>query len=222
MKVIAVNGSPRKDKNTAQMLQSVLDGAKSVYKQTEAATVHLYDYSFTGCKSCFACKLRDEKYYGVKCFAKDEISEVLDDVSRCDGLVLGSPIYFGLFTGVLHSFIERLCYPYSTYETDYRTTTPKRMPVVMLYTMNWPENTAVAQYAGRWTHIEELVGRVFTPPEIINAYNTYQFDDYSKYNCAKFCEADKRQYWNEHFADDLKNAFDAGVSMMQKRLECPV
>ena len=200
------------------MLKSVLNGAESVYPGAETEIIHLYDYSFTGCKSCFMCKLRDERYYGVKCFVKDGISEVLDDIAQCDGLVLGSPIYFGLFTGEMHSFIERLCYPYSTYEKDYRTTAPKKMPTVMLYTMNWPENIAVSQYSGRWSHIEELIGRVFLPPEILNVYNTYQFDDYSEYRCEKFDENDKKRYFDTHFSIDLKNAFDAGARMMQKRI----
>jgi multimeric flavodoxin WrbA len=219
MKVIAVNGSPRKDKNTAKMLLSVLDGAKSVFPEAETKLVHLYDYNFTGCRSCFACKLRDKKYYGVKCFVRDGISDVLDEVAQCDGLALGSPIYFNLFTGEFHSFIERLCYPYSTYEISYRTTAPKRMPTVMLYTMNWPEKIGAAKYKGKWTDIEEIVGHVFTPPEIVNAYNTYQFDDYSKYYCEKFNEADKKKYYNEHFHVDLKNAFDSGVRMMRRRME---
>ena len=219
MKVIAINGSPRKDKNTAHMLESVLKGAKSVCPCVETTIVHLYDYSFTGCRSCFVCKLRDEKYYGLKCYAKDEISEVLDNVSRCDGLVMGSPIYFDLFTGVLHCFIERLCFPYSTYDLDFRTTTPKRMPVVMLYTMNLPEDIAVENYSGKWTHIEELMSRVFTPPEILNVYNTYQFDDYSKYHCERFNEGDKKYHRSRHFPIDLKNAFDAGARMMQRRLD---
>ena len=46
MKVIAVNGSPRKTWNTATLLQKALDGAKSVGADTEL--VHLYDLNFKG------------------------------------------------------------------------------------------------------------------------------------------------------------------------------
>ena len=217
MKIFAVNGSPRRNKNTALMLKRVLDGAKSVCPEAETEIVHLYDYNFTGCKSCFACKLKDEKHYGVKCFAKDGITEKLDEIVQSDGLVLGSPIYFHLMTGEMQSFIERLCYPFSTYEPDYRTTAPKHMPTVMLYTMNFPEHIASKMYKGHWTYTEEIVGRVFSPPEIINAYNTYQFDDYSRYRADKFDEPDKRGYYKEHFPIDLQNAFNAGVRMMYRR-----
>ncbi|MDQ0205205.1 flavodoxin family protein [Pectinatus haikarae] len=57
MKVLALNGSPRKKWNTAVLLQRALDGAASVGAQTEL--IHLYDLKYRGCTSCFACKRKD-------------------------------------------------------------------------------------------------------------------------------------------------------------------
>jgi len=54
MKVIAINGSPRKKWNTATLLEKTLDGAASRGADTEL--VHLYDLSYKGCISCFTCK----------------------------------------------------------------------------------------------------------------------------------------------------------------------
>lgn len=54
MKVIALNGSPRKKWNTATLLKHALDGAAS--KGAETELIHLYDYNYKGCISCFACK----------------------------------------------------------------------------------------------------------------------------------------------------------------------
>ena len=54
MKVIAVNGSPRKEWNTAAMLEKALAGAADQGAETEL--IHLYDLKYTGCTSCFACK----------------------------------------------------------------------------------------------------------------------------------------------------------------------
>ncbi len=64
MKVFAVNGSPRKNWNTAALLSKALEGAASLGAETEL--IHLYDLSFKGCVSCFTCKLRGGKSYG-KC-----------------------------------------------------------------------------------------------------------------------------------------------------------
>ena len=56
MKAIFINGSPRKHFNTAQMLEKAMEGAQSVGAQYEL--VNLFDYEFTGCRSCFACQMR--------------------------------------------------------------------------------------------------------------------------------------------------------------------
>lgn len=54
MKIIALNGSPRKKWNTATLLQKALEGAVSQGAITEL--IHLYDLNYKGCISCFACK----------------------------------------------------------------------------------------------------------------------------------------------------------------------
>lgn len=66
MKVYAINGSPRKNKNTATLLQKALDGVKEAAKDKEIETeiINLYDYNYTGCKSCFACKRLEAKVMG--------------------------------------------------------------------------------------------------------------------------------------------------------------
>ena len=62
MKVMAINGSPRKDWNTATMLQKALEGSASRGAETEL--IHLYDLQFQGCTSCFSCKVLNGKSYG--------------------------------------------------------------------------------------------------------------------------------------------------------------
>ena len=54
MKILAVNGSPRKNWNTATLLGKALEGATSQGAETEFD--HLYDLNFKGCQSCFSCK----------------------------------------------------------------------------------------------------------------------------------------------------------------------
>lgn len=57
MDIYAVNASPRKKWNTATLLQHALDGAKAAGGDAvRTELLHLYEYSFTGCKSCFHCK----------------------------------------------------------------------------------------------------------------------------------------------------------------------
>ena len=51
MKITAVNGGPRKGKNTDQMLDAFLRGVKNTAPDAEIQTIRLYDYTFTGCKA---------------------------------------------------------------------------------------------------------------------------------------------------------------------------
>jgi multimeric flavodoxin WrbA len=106
MKVYAIDGSPRKNNNTATLLKKALEGVKEATKDKEVETeiINLYDLNYTGCKSCFACKRLGSKSYG-KCAVKDDIHEVLEKISQADGLIFGSPVYFGNITGQLLSFI---------------------------------------------------------------------------------------------------------------------
>jgi hypothetical protein len=78
MRVLAINGSPRKKWNTATLLQNALDGAASQGAETEL--VHLCDLDFKGCTSCFACKLKSGKSYG-KCAVQDGLTSVLGTCS---------------------------------------------------------------------------------------------------------------------------------------------
>ena len=135
MKVIIINGSPRKNNNTAALCKSFSDGLASAGKGIEVEHVNLYNLNYTGCRSCFGCKLVKGGTYG-KCVIKDDLYDLLPRICQADAVALGSPIYFGDMNGQMKSFLERLLFPLFTYEKGYRSIATKRMPIVMLYTMN--------------------------------------------------------------------------------------
>lgn len=56
MKIIAINGSPRIKGNSSAMLKSCTEGAKESRPVTSIQWVRLYNLTYTGCRSCFACK----------------------------------------------------------------------------------------------------------------------------------------------------------------------
>lgn len=74
LKVLAINGSPRRHKNTGQLLEQLLAGAESKGAETELA--HLRDFQFSGCVSCFGCKLIGGPSYG-RCVLTDGLTPVL-------------------------------------------------------------------------------------------------------------------------------------------------
>ena len=136
LKAMFFNGSPRKNKNTADMLQSAMRGAEAAGAECEL--VHLYDIDFKGCKSCFACKVKNSKTNGV-CALKDDLRPILERCRQADVIVLGSPVYYSYPTGVMRSFLERLCFPVGTYliENGQRICLrDKVIPTAMIFTMN--------------------------------------------------------------------------------------
>lgn len=211
VKAMFVNGSPRKQWNTAKMLESAMQGASEAGAECEM--VHLYDINFHGCKSCFACKIKNSKTNGV-CAIKDDLRPVLERARQCDVLVLGSPVYYSYPTGDLRSFMERLAFPVGTYMYEngkHITLRDKVIPTAMIFTMNCPED--YMKQIGYPTLLEEntkVMADIFGYSETLYACNTYQFNDYSRYDFNLFSEEDKRRYRDEHFATDLQNARNLG------------
>lgn len=212
MKVIAFNGSPRKKWNTSTLVAKALEGAASTGAETEL--VHLYDLDFKGCVSCFSCKRPGTEGYG-RCAVKDDLSPVLERVAEAEGLILGSPVYFGSETGSMRSFMERLLFPYLRYTATDRSLFPRRIRTGLIYTMNVKEDqfddlgyTQVLAIAQR------AMALVFGQAEVLVSTDTLQFDDYSKYDAAMFDPAHKRRRHEEVFPEDCRKAFDLGAGLV--------
>lgn len=115
MKVVAINGSPRKKWNTATLFKYALKGAELVGVETKL--IHLYDLDYKGCMSCFACKLKGGESCG-RCAVNDDLDPLLEETRTVDALILGSPIYYGDVTGEMRSFLKRLLFPNPIYVND--------------------------------------------------------------------------------------------------------
>lgn len=209
MNIIAINGSPRKHKNTANLLNKALAGAAAQGANTEL--IHLYDLEYKGCISCFACKLRNGKSYG-KCAVKDGLTDVLDKIANASAVILGSPIYFGAVTGNMRSFMERLLFPYLAYTDGYKSIFNRKILTGFIYTMNV---TALEmqnlQYDQAMQFAELYLEKVFGAAETLVVNDTYQFDDYSKYDVTVFDEAVKAQVREQQFPKDCQRAFEMGA-----------
>jgi multimeric flavodoxin WrbA len=215
MKVIAVNGSPRKKWNTATLLQKTLDGAVSQGAETEI--FHLYELNYKGCVSCFACKTRDGQSYG-RCAVKDDLSPILKKVENADAMVLGSPIYLGTVSGEMRSFMERLIFPYLTYTDPQDTLFPRKIRTGFIYTMNATEDMAKERdYAGYIMTTRMIMKRIFGSAEALCSYDTCQFDDYSKYVATRFDPSKKAKRREEVFPIDCENAFAMGARLVRER-----
>ena len=214
MKVIAINGSPRKNNNTAILLKNALEGAAKEGAETEI--VNLYDLNYKGCKSCFACKLKDGKSYG-NCIIKDDLTEIYEKIYEADALLLGSPIYFECVTGEMRSFLERLIFPKFTYKKDYKSLLDKKIPVGFIYTMNVTEEyMEEAGYLQGLELTENDLKRIFGSCESLPVNDTLQFSDYSKYVMEVFDGDIKKKVREEKFPIDCEKAFNLGANLIKK------
>ena len=206
-KIIIIDGGPRKNMNTAKLLQRFAEGAKSAGNDIEVKTVRLYDLDYKGCMSCMACKLKGKA--SNICRFKDALTPVLEEIAQADGLVLGSPIYFGDVTGQMRAFLERLSFPWLSYN-DYSLTATKRMPVVLVETMN---GTPERNNSNGFGTMEWCITTALGEPQRIVAYNTCQVAKYDRYELGGFSEEAKHAWRDAHWEGDLQKAFEAGRQM---------
>lgn len=208
MKAIAINGSPRKHNNTAQLLEKALEGVSSRGGDTEL--IHLADLNFKGCISCFSCKRKDAPH--GKCAMRDDLSPVLESIKQADIVILGSPIYFMTVTSGMAAFLERLCFSNSIYSLEVPTVFPKRIASAFIYTMNIkPEQAEDFSLAQSLRMFQWCVATTFKQePELQYVYNTYQYPDYDKYEHSVFSPEEKAAYRATQFPKDLEAAYALG------------
>ena len=213
MKIIAINGSPRKNWNTHILLEKCLEGAKATGAEIEL--INLYDIQFKGCTSCFSCKLKGNTVR--KCAMKDNLEPVLQNICECDALVLGSPIYFSSVTGEMRSFLERLLFPYSSYEGK-PSTFGKKIKTAFIYTMNAPSFALwLIGYTKLFKYNKKLMKRIFGDCETLVVTETYQFSDYNKYAMTYFDGTKRKKRRETVFIEDCKKAFILGKKICEKQ-----
>ena len=100
MKVVALLGSPRKQGNTALLMQEVLKETEALGGKTEV--FYLNRMEIKGCQSCFACKSHPT------CVLKDDGKQVLDAIAEADRVILATPVYMWDMTAQLKTLVDRL------------------------------------------------------------------------------------------------------------------
>lgn len=207
-KVIGINGSPRK-KNSSEMLDFALKGATS--KGAEAERIDLGRLNFSGCKSCFACKLKDGKSFG-RCAVRDELTPVLEKILAADAVILSTPIYWGDVTGMVRNLVERLLFPGLTYKKDGTVAYDKAVDVGLIFTMGMPDLSqvqhVVEELSGNMQYI--LRGKL----EIVTTHETLQYNDYSKY-VGDYKLDVKEKIHQEQYPIDCRHAFEMGARLAE-------
>lgn len=102
MKVLLLNGSPRVDGNTAIALKEMV----KVFEEEGIETVTL-QIGMKDIRGCIACEKCDEL---GKCVFDDIVNETAKMLEECDGMVVGSPVYYASANATLIALLDRLFY----------------------------------------------------------------------------------------------------------------
>jgi multimeric flavodoxin WrbA len=171
--------------------------------------VNLYDVNYKGCIGCLGCKLKGGNV--GHCAIKDGLKPVLDNAEDCDAIILGSPIYLGEVTGELRSFIERLVFPYISYDKMGDSLFTKKIKTSIIFTTNCPEPAyETVGYTRLFSDYQKFLGRMFGECKMLAVSETLQMDDYDKYHMAMFDVPARRLRREEVFPEDCKKAYAIG------------
>ena len=209
MKVIGLNGSPRKNWNSAQMLEHALKGAAAAGAETEL--IHLIDLNATGCRSCFACKRIGGKSFG-RCAVRDDLTDILNRILEADAVIISAPVYFGDVPGMVRNLFERLWFPGLMYRRDGACAYDKKVKVGLIYTMNCPDehfyDSLIASHKGTFE-------RFFGETKVVCATETLQFDNYDLYVGDMFDVPRRQEKHEKVFPEDCRRAFQMGEELVK-------
>lgn len=102
VKVLGIVGSPRKDGNTDMIMREILKASEREGAKTEI--VHLVDFSLQPCDACRSC------FDTGNCVIKDDVDKLFQKIAEADGVIIGSPVYFGNVSAQTKTFIDRVGY----------------------------------------------------------------------------------------------------------------
>lgn len=102
MKIIAFIGSPRKDGNTAKIVNAICKSAKE--SNHDVNIYNLSNMNYTDCMACDACQSGKVKF----CVIDDELTPLLSEIAKADCIILGTPIYMLQVSGITKNFLDRL------------------------------------------------------------------------------------------------------------------
>ena len=210
MKLVAINTSPRVNWNTAQLVKEAARGAEDAGAQVEYFDLYRQD-KFTGCISCFGCKLAPNE---GKCIYKDGIAPILEAIREADAVVIGTPNYLGQPSAGFRALYERIVFQNLTYRVEDRMYVSCTTPVLFIMTSNAPDEmydngpygAMVQEYC---SGLERGIG----PAKAFIAGNTLQVSDYSRFNWTMFDADAKKERHETVFPQEKQAVYELGAAM---------
>lgn len=210
--IVAINASPRTTWNTASLVREAAEGAAS--EDAEVTVFDLYRLEkFTGCVSCFGCKLPEHQ--GM-CVLRDGLTPVLEAIRKADGLIIDSPNYLGDVSAAFRALYERLIFQVLTYKVEPRSYGTRRIPVLFLMTSNCAEEYYhQTGYDSMLEKYQQTLSGMVGPTRVMISGDTLQVSDYSRYQWTMFDPDAKKARHDHVFPEEKKKAFAFGTQLVK-------
>lgn len=210
-KIVAINASPRKTWNTGTLVREAAKGAES--EGAEVKVIDLYELDkFTGCMSCFECKLGENK---GKCVQQDGLAPVLEEIRNADGLIIGTPNYLGDASAMFKLLYERLVFQHITFKTELNSYIERAIPVFFIMTSHAAEDMYTPNGYGKMvTNYQNSLSIFIGPTRVLISGDTLHVDDYGKYEWTMFDAEAKKERRETVFPTEKQKAFDFGAAMV--------
>jgi multimeric flavodoxin WrbA len=105
MKVVAINGSPKKEGNTFHALQMI--GSKLNDKSIDFEIIHVGNKAIHGCIACGKCAQNKDEKCSI---TTDSLNEWIQMMKHADGIIIASPVYYAGIPGTMKCFLDRAFY----------------------------------------------------------------------------------------------------------------
>ena len=128
MNLLAVVGSPRKGKATDTLVDRAIEGARSEDPDCNVNKIHLMDHDIGFCRNCLVCRDSGTQDPFARCTIRDGMDDIFQEVHDSDSLIFGTPVHMGFATGIMTTFLERICWTFAKPEKSYLNVTGCPVP----------------------------------------------------------------------------------------------
>ncbi len=119
MHLLAIVGSPRKNKATDTLVDKVIEGVKTANPDCIVKKIYLADHDIKFCKDCLTCWKDTENESYVKCVIRDDMDMISEEIVKADRLIFGTPVHMGFASGIMMTFLERICWTFARPSKNY-------------------------------------------------------------------------------------------------------
>lgn len=150
IKIIGFNASPRKEGNTAWIVNKILEGARE--QGAETGSFNFGDLDIKPCRGCLCCHKGDRG-----CVINDDMQRLYGELEHADALVLGSPVYMGQMSAQAKIFTDRLFAQISPRFSPYYKEKAVKKKLVLVFDQGNPDPGMFQAYFDYTKHMFQIL-----------------------------------------------------------------